>query len=215
MQSVGRTHGGGLFSKLLVLILIFFSFVSIITLLWLLISFPLWWPDAPRISLPFAVMLSAGIEGVFNNISFSSELLQSIEFRYWRGDLNVLLINPWHQWFYILFAFAGFCVVVLNFHFLHKVVKAISCGQALNHQNANYLKWAGLLMILLSVYFPALSIFTSFWLLEGLIESGNQLSVDWISEIEQGSFISGWILLTVSEAVRQGSELQDEQVFTI
>jgi hypothetical protein len=36
-----------------------------------------------------------------------------------------------------------------------------------------------------------------------------------VSEFGQNSFISGWVVLMLSEGVRQGAELRADQTFTV
>ena len=45
--------------------------------------------------------------------------------------------------------------------------------------------------------------------------AGAALTVNWFREFGQGGFISGWIVLILSEVFRQGAEMKQDQSLTI
>jgi hypothetical protein len=73
----------------------------------------------------------------------------------------------------------------------------------------------GGLLILESLFGPGASILISKLTLHGVDTVGGTLTVNWFRDFAQGGFVSGWIVLILSEVFRQGAEMKQDQSLTI
>jgi hypothetical protein len=210
MARIQNTHGARPLSRLMAVLVGIVLAVAVATSIWLVVSFPLWWADAPRIGLPVGV----SVEGADLPIGLGSELGQ-IEAETWRGELEIELSNAWSQWFYTVVLLGQILLAALILNRLRRVVAAFSRGEGLHQDTARNLRWAGGLMVLESIVSPAIGATVSWLALQYTSASGVPLGVDWSSEFSQHGFLAGWVLVILSEALRQGAELRDEQSLTV
>lgn len=208
-----RTHGAGWLTKLIGLLQTLVLIALAACVLWLIISFPLWWGDAPRLALPLAVGITPAADLV--TYADTADSLQHRELSRVRGDLTVKFANPWTQWIYIFCAVLEILLVFMITGILRRIVGSIAKGQAFSGMNARRLRWLGLLFITESVYGTGVSALLTSRVIKGMELNGGQLHVDWTSEVGQASFITGWIILVLSEVFRQGAELQTDQSLTV
>lgn len=208
-----RTRGAGWLSRLLAALQGLVLLVAAAVALWLIISFPLWWYDAPRIPLPVPVAV-AGHEELIT-LSDEAAGIGRIEFGRWRGELEIRFANAWAQWFYIVVGLGQILLVALILNRLRLATGAFARGEGLSRNTASHLRWAGALMIVEAIIAPGIAMSVSALVVNQLGVTGSSLMVDWLSEFGQHGLIGGWVILILSEAVRQGAELRDDQSLTI
>lgn len=208
-----RTHGAGWLSRLLAVFQGLVLLIAAAAALWLVISFPLWWYDAPRIPLPVSVAV-AGHEQLIT-LPPEAAGIGEIDTGRWRGDLEIRFANAWAQWFYVAVGLGQILLVALIFHYLRVATGSFARGEGLSRSTARSLRWAGGLMILEAIIAPGIAAIVSTLVVNQLSVAKGTLTMDWMSEFGQSSFISGWVVLILSEAVRQGAELLDDQSLTV
>jgi hypothetical protein len=144
-----------------------------------------------------------------------SDVLREVNVERIRGDLAVKLENPWSQWLYIFFGLQQIVIVLLVVTLLRKVVASVAHGEALSRANAKRLRWVGLLFLLEAVYAPGISSLLTGRLLDAVVVPGAKLLVDWGTDLGGHNFVTGWIVLVLSEVFRRGAELREDQAFTV
>jgi hypothetical protein len=186
------------------------SLVAVAGTLWLVVSFPLWWSDAPRLGLPVPLAVAEDHEPI--PLTTDLGIIETTE---WRGDLEVQFDDAWTQWVYTLVLLVQIFLAAMILDRLRRVVSAFARAEGLGRIPARDLRWAGGLMVLESVLTPAISALVSSLVL-GHIASGEvPLGVDWSSGFSQHGFLAGWVLVILSAALQQGAELRDEQSLTV
>lgn len=213
MENKHHAHGARRLTRLLGLGQIVVGAASLGALLWMAISFPVWWADAPRLPLPVEVAVQPAQDLLAANSTGNP-------FRSWdtarvAGEFEVEFVNPWAQWLYLLFALQEFVLAFLILHFLRRIVGSISRGEALSTANATRLRWIGFLMIIERAFAPGASVLVSKAALQGLDFTGGNLSVMWFRDFGWGGFMAAWVVVVLSEVFRQGAELKREQSLTI
>jgi hypothetical protein len=213
MKKTNRTHGARWLAKLIGLGQIVIGAAVVGAALWMLITFPVWWGDAPRIPLPVDVGILA--ESDFLALESTDTPFRTWELGLMRGELEVTFASPWAQWAIVFLGLQEFVLVFLILHFLRKIVGSISAGEAFSAVNAGRLRWVGGLLILEAIFGPGAAVIVSKVALHGLDFTGGELTVNWFRDFGEGGFVSGWIILVLSEVFRQGAEMKREQSLTI
>jgi hypothetical protein len=208
------THGAGWLNGLLAVFQIGIGIIVVGVALWLVISLPLWWADAPRPMLPMAVAIDPTATDLLPAESVTG-VLREVSVERIRGDLAVQFASPWAQWLYIFFGLQQVVIVYLVVSLLRKVVASAARGVALSRENAKRLRWVGLLFLLEAVYAPGVSSLLTGRLLDDVAVPDAKLLVDWGSDLGSHNFVTGWIVLVLSEVFRQGAELRDDQAYTV
>ena len=70
-------------------------------------------------------------------------------------------------------------------------------------------------MILEAIVAPGTAMLASALVIHQLEITEGSLMVDWLSDFGRNGFIGGWVVLILSEAVRQGADLRDDQALTV
>lgn len=213
MKSTGSTHGARWLANLIGLGQIIIGAAAMGTVLWMLISFPVWWGDAPRIPLPVEVTIFA--ESDFLALESADSPFRTWELGRMSGELEVTFDSPWTQWAFVFLVLLEFVMVFLILHFLRKIVASISAGEAFSAANAGRLRWVGGLLILEAIFGLGAAIIVSKVALHGVDFTGGELTVSWFRDFSEGGFFSGWIILILSEVFRQAAEMKREQSLTI
>lgn len=213
MTRQNRTHGAGWLVRLLALGQIFMGFVLAATALWLLATLPVWWSDPPR--LPLNIEVAINPETDFITLDLESSPFREYELGRITGELKVKLAGAWAQWIYLVFALLEIVLIFLILHFLRKIVRSVSTGEIFSGVNAKRLRWVGSLLIIESLFYGGASALITGMNIHDLNVTGSELTVHWFLEISHGGFISGWILLILSEVFRQGAEMKQDQSLTI
>lgn len=181
--------------------------------LWLLITLPVWRPDAPRIPLDMTLVVDPNSSLI--EIAPAALPLDTARIVDWRGDLRLKFTNPWHQWLYLFFGLQVVALVMFSIRYIRHFVASVAEGKVLTRDNARLLRWAGILMILGSLYAPGASALLSHWVLPGVEAEGARLHVGWPGPGTGGDITTGWLMLIISEALRRGAELEEDQALTV
>jgi len=213
MKNPNRTHGARWLAMLIGLGQIVIGAAAAGAVLWMLISFPVWWGDAPRVPLPIEVGIRA--ESDFLALESTDTTFRTWELGRMNAKLEVTFASPWAQWAYLYLALLEFVLVFLILHFLRKIVGSISAGEAFSALNAGRLRWVGGLLILEAIFGPGAAVIVSKVALQSLDFIGGELTINWFRDFSEGGFFSGWIILILSEVFRQGAEMKREQSLTI
>ncbi len=207
--------GAGWLYKLMVLIqglsIIFLAIVAI----WLIVSFPVWWSSAPRISLPINVELHPSAI----SISTTAENTTVLDFstgRSFSGALNTKFSNPWAQWIYILIIGLQNTIAFFIIQKLRQIVGSIAEGLAFSHQNANRLQILGILFFCMAIFDSVVVAGFSFWAAGNFTSPGGGLNAtNFLSVVDMKTFVIIWIIFVFSEVFRQGAKISKEQSLTI
>lgn len=191
----------------------FILFCLIVSVCWMVISFPIWGSGLPGIPLMPTVAINPTSELI--SIAPGDSPLSSLEIDSISADLKIGTNKPWIQWFYLCFIFQIFLLALLYIGLLRKMVGSIAAGEAFSLQNAKRLRWMGALTIFQAVYGPCVSLAFSHWALNKLTAHGGTLMMDWAGGLSIEAFITGWILIILSEVFRQGTAMHEEQSLTI
>ena len=210
---INRAHGARWLAGLLGLGQIRVGIAAVGALLWMLISFPVWWSDAPRLHLPVHIGIEPDPGGFALDASDGP-------FRTWdldriAGEMEVEFANPWAQWLFFFFAVQEFVIVFLVLHFLRKILGSVPAGEAFSTTNAKRLRWVGALLIIEALFGPGASTLIAGAALRGVEFAGGTLSVDFFKEFGAGGLFTGWIVIVLSEVFRQGAAMKREQQLTI
>lgn len=213
MNRSKRTHGARWLAKLLGLGQILITITVAATAIWLLVTFPVWFPDAPRLALPVEVAVFP--DGDFLSLKTETSPFQEYELKGLAGELEVKFSGAWTQWVFVFFGLLEFLLVLLILVFLRKIVSSIATGEAFSTTNAKRLRWVGGLLILEALFAPGASTLVSGMAIKGVETAGGELTVNWFRDFGQGGFFTGWIILILSEVFRQGAEMKQDQSLTI
>ena len=213
MTRTNRTHGAKWLARILGLGQLLIAIVIAVTAGWLLVSFPVWFPDPPRLDLPMDMEISPDT-GLLP-LEPGSSGVRDLKMNRLVGELELKFESPWAQWIFIFLVLQEFVLILLVLMFMQKIVASIATGEAFSQANAGRLRWVGGLLILAALFGPGASTLVSQMALRGMEIGGASLTVNWFREFGQGEFISGWIVLILSEVFRQGAEMQKDQSLTI
>lgn len=213
MTPTTRTHGARWLAKLLSLGQILVAILVAASAGWLLVTFPVWFADAPRLPLPIEVAVSPDHEIL--KLEQGTSPFREFEFDRFSGDLKVKFENAWTQWLFVFFALQEFVLVLLILMFLQKIVASIATGQAFSSTNAKRLRWVGGLMILEALFGPGASAMISGLAIKSLQTAGGEMTVNWFRDFAQGGFFTGWVVIILSEVFRQGAEMKQDHSLTI
>jgi len=178
---------------------------------WLVVSFPLWWPGAPRLPLPGLVEFPAAAWPVLDAAANSG----GFEIDAVHGVVTARFDNPWHQWVGLLLGAVSLALMALAAGLLRLIVGSLAQGDVFSRANARRLRWLGALLLVESFYTPLFAILLSRWIVAGRTAGGAPLGVDWGLEIDGASFATAWVVLILSEVFRQGADLRDDQTLTV
>ena len=210
---LNRAHGARWLSGILGLGQILVGLAAVGALLWVLISFPVWWSDAPRIPLPVHVGLPSE-PGLFD-LDTAGGPFRSWDLDRVGGELEVEFANPWAQWLYFFFAVQEFVIVYIILLFLRRILGTVPLGEAFSADNAKRLRWVGALLILEALFGPGASTLIAGAALHGVESTGGSVDVNFFQEFGTGGLFTGWIVLVLSEVFRQGADMKREQQLTI
>lgn len=210
MARIDGTHGARPLGRLMSLLFFVVSLVALAGALWLVVSFPLWWSDAPRLGLPVPLAVAEDHEPL--PLTTDLGIIETAE---WRADLEVQFADAWTQWGYTLVLLIQIFIAAMILDRLRRVVSAFARGEGLGRVPARDLRWAGGLMVLESVVTPAISALVSSLMLSHVVSGEVRLAVDWSSGFSQHGFLAGWLLVILSAALQRGAELRDEQSLTV
>lgn len=213
-SSPQNTHGAGWLYKLMWLIQsLSVAFLLFITV-WLIISFPVWWSSAPRISLPLFVDLNPSGE----MISVTPENTKILSFSpgEFKGELDIKFENAWAQWIYIVIIGLQNIVALMIIRELRQIVGSIHKGLAFSHENARRLRMLGLLIFCMAVCDSVLVAGFCRWAVGSFTSSGGGLGASYfLGVFDKENVITIWFLFVLSEVFRQGSKMSEEQSLTI
>lgn len=187
--------------------------LAVVTAVWLLVSLPVWYPDAPRVPLLGMVMVPAAAWPTL--VTAPDAGVSELEIVEVHGILRARFENPWSHWVF-LFIFSlgvGLCAVVL--FLLLRIVGSIADRDVFTRANARRLRWLGLALVVEAVASPVAVYAMSRLAIGGVTVAGAPFAVDWKSEFDWTSFVGAWIVLILSEVFRQGADLRDDQSLTV
>jgi hypothetical protein len=213
MTRTTHTHGARWLAKLISLGQLVIAVLVAASAGWLLVTFPVWFADAPRIPLPVEVGISPDHEIL--TLEEGTSPFREFTFDRISGDLKVKFEGAWTQWLFVFFALQEFVLVLLILMFLQKIVASIATGEAFSAVNAKRLRWVGVLMIIEAIFGPGASAMISGLVIKNLQTVGGEVTVNWFRDFAQGGFFTGWIILILSEVFRQGAEMKQDQSLTI
>lgn len=205
--------GAGWLHGLLTVAIGITGLVGILFVFFLLAYLPVWTGTDSSRGLPASFKLPESAWPVVG--SDMSRADAAVKLESIRGVLRGTAVSPWRHWFLLVSMLPGFASLLAMFVLLRRIVGSIRQGDVFAEANARRMRWLGLLLIAEAVIYPLWSIWTSQQILAGLTVGGMPLGVDWASEIDPTSFVSGWIVLILSEAFKQGARLRDDQSLTI
>ena len=208
-----RAHGARWLARLLTIGKVIIGIAAAASLLWVIVTLPVWFESAPRLPLPVEVAISPDPDLITTGSDISP--FQTSELIRVQGELEVEFRNAWAQWLYVFFAMQEFIIVFLILHFMSRIVGSIGRGEAFSAENAIRLRWVGGLMILESRFGPGASTLIAGAALRGVEFAGGTLSVDFFKEFGAGGLFTGWIVIVLSEVFRQGAAMKREQQLTI
>lgn len=213
MSRTNRTHGARWLARLLGLGQLLIAITTAATAGWLLVTFPVWFSDPPRLELPVDMEIAPDTD--LFPLEPGTSGVREMELNRLVGELDLKFENAWAQWVFIFLMLQEFLLILLILMFLQKIVASIATGEAFSRANAGRLRWVGGLLILEALFGPGASTLVSQMALRGIEAGGATLTVNWFREFGQGEFVSGWIVLILSEVFRQGTEMKQDQSLTI
>jgi len=211
MSHRSNDHGARWLHRLLSLVYGCLACVVVALAVWLVVSFPLWWPGAPRLPLPGLVEFPAAAWPVLDAAASPA----GVEIDAVHGIVKARFVDPWHQWAGLLLGAASLALMALAVGLLRLIVGSLAQGDVFSRANARRLRWLGALMLAESLATPLFAILLSRWIVAGLTAGGAPLGVDWGPEIDGASFATAWVVLILSEVFRQGADLRDDQTLTV
>lgn len=208
-----RHHGAGWLTKLLYLIQGLFLVMIGVIVLWLIFSFPLWNHQEPIYKLPLEIVLR-GDPGVLPDF-VGDDGIRSLQVQSVGAELRVALANPWLHWLYSVLRSLPIVLALVSTILLRRIVQSIAEGRAFGLENAARLRWIGLLMLVEALALPGFFAFLSSTVVSHVSIAGGKVALDLARQYVGGDFITGWVMLILSEVFRRGAAMEEEQSLTV
>ena len=183
--------------------------------LWLIISLPLWWPSAPRLSLPLSVDLFQS-EEMISLTADNTAIHDFIAWKAFHGELSTKFAGAWDQWIYLLILGVGKIITYLFIRELRKIVGSVAQGQAFSQTNANRLRTLAILIFSTTLYESIVIAGFCRWALGSFVYLGKGIAATGFMDIfDMDQILIIWVLFVLSEVFRRGAVITKEQSLTI
>lgn len=210
-----NVQGAGWLFKLMGLIQGITGLFLIAVALWLVISLPVWWSTAPRISLPLFVDLYPSEEVI--SLNPESTVIQEFKTcKTFECVVNTKFADAWVQWFYILIIGLGKIISYMFIKVLRQIVGSVAQGQAFSHANANRLHMLAIYIFSITLYESIVVAGFCYWALSGFLYLGDGMKPTGIFDVfDMDQMLIIWVLFVLGEVFRRGAEMTKEQSLTI